>query len=70
MPKQNTNQLLKIIIYGYDAITTETVTRMFVEELFRIKADFIRPIPKKTKRKLYSLMTGPFKHKDSQEQFQ
>jgi small subunit ribosomal protein S10 len=69
MLKKKNNQL-KIIVYGYDVVTTEETTRLVAEKLSQLKVNFSKPIPLPTEKKRVTLPISPHKHKDAQEQFE
>src|SRR6185369_6300544 len=60
---------LKVEICGYDVATTDEATKLITQQISQLKLKFSGPMPFPTKRRLYSLPISPFKHKDSQEQF-
>jgi small subunit ribosomal protein S10 len=66
---QQKRSQLKIIIYSYDAKTTDEATKIVAEQVSRLKMKFGGPTPLPTKKLVVTVPISPHKHKDSQEQF-
>jgi small subunit ribosomal protein S10 len=61
---------LRIIVSVFnDVAILEEAVKTIYSKAFRLKKKIKGPIPRKTKRTIFSIPISPHKHKDSQEQF-
>lgn len=70
MKKKEKESRIKVTLNAYDVLALEETTKIIVQKLVQLKANFVNPVPLPTKRKLLSLLVAPNRYKAAQEQFE
>lgn len=61
---------IEIVIWGYEHKTIDETSRQIIEIARSSGSQISGPIPLPTKREIFTVLRGVFRHKDSREQFE
>jgi len=64
------SQKIRIRLKAYDHEVIDQSAKKIVETVRRTQADLRGPVPLPTEKHRYTVIRGPFKHKDSREHFE
>lgn len=70
MAEETTKQRIRIRLKAYDHKLVDQSAKQIIETALRTGATVAGPVPLPTNRSEYTVIRGPFKHKDSREQFE
>ncbi len=65
-----TKQRIRIRLKAYDHKLVDQSAKQIIDTALRTGANVSGPVPLPTDRSEYTVVRGPFKHKDSREQFE